>query len=171
MGNDYDNKCIDLTLKHGRLMEMDCLRPWTDEQYENTKSPFELSGMYKMTFEDGAEVIVGSLYAYALAQGSFWFGSDMTGKVNSVVFVREDRALAYFAGLGAALKRDEEGGCDLPTDEEADEILYGENGFDVPFEALKYNSETAMKNMDNWVKRWRKCGLVKFDGDKNLVMT
>lgn len=170
MENDYDSECTYLTLVHGRLIDMDCLHPWSDERYEDTHSPFELSGRYRMTFEDGAVVIVGSLYAYALAQGSFWLIRDMTDKVDSV-FVREDRALAYFAGLGAALKRDEEGGCDLPTDEEADEILYGEDGFDVPFEALKYNSETAMKNMDNWVKRWRKCGLVKFDENRHLVMT
>ena len=164
MAKETDERCIDLDDVHGKLLKMECLRPWTDEVYKNTTSPFNLSGRYKRTFEDGAEVEVGSLYAYALAQGDFWFGRDSTWKVGDCVFVREPRALAYFAQMGAALKRDKEGECILPSSvAEAEQILWGDNGLDVPYEPIKYGCKTADEKMEKWLKDWQQRGLVRWN--------
>lgn len=164
MAKEIDEGCIDLDDVHGKLLKMECLRPWTDETYEHTTSPFNLSGEYKLTFEDGAEVEVGSLYAFALAQGDFWFGRDSTWKVGNCVFVREPRALAYFAQMGAALKRDKEGECILPSSvAEAEQILWGDNGLDVPYEPIKYGCKTADEKMEKWLKDWQQRGLVRWN--------
>ena len=167
---EYDENCIDLETVHGRLVKMECIRPWSDEVYKDTSSPFNLSGWYKLTFEDGAEVEVGSLYAYALAQGSFWLILDHSGKVTNCVFVREPRALAYFAQMGASLKRDREGECNLPsTIAEAEKILWGEDGFDVPYEPLKYGGKAANENMEKWIEDWKKRGLVRMDEEQRRL--
>lgn len=164
MSKEYDQDCVDLNDVHGELVKMECMHPWSDEVYKDAVSPFNLSGWYKLTFADGAEVEVGSLYAYALAQGSFWLILDHTNKVTDCVFVREPKALAYFAKMGAALKRDKEGECVLPSSEaEAEIILWGEDGFDVPFEALESGSPTANKNMERWIKDWQQRGLIKWN--------
>ena len=64
--------------------------------------------------------------------------------MTNCVFVREPRALAYFAQMGASLKRDSEGECNIPsTVDEAEKILWGDSGFDVPYEPLKYGSKDA----------------------------
>lgn len=163
--NETDPKCTDLTLVHGELQTMECLHPWSDERYENTTNPYDLSGMYKLTFADGAELTVGSLYAYALAQGSFWLIEDPTDKATSV-FVREDRALAYFASKGSILQRDREGLCELPSQSEADAILAD---FGVPDEALKFGSEEVLKGFDAWGDKWLKQGLVKKDEEGKML--
>ena len=155
--SEFDQNCADLTLVHGELLAMECLHPWSDERYENTTSPWDLSGMYKLTFADGAEVTVGTLYSYAVTQGSFWYFSDSTKTVNSV-FAREDRALAYFALRADVLTKDREGECALPSQAEADRILAD---LDVPFEALKYGCKTAAENANALAKKWLKKGLVK----------
>lgn len=155
--SEFDKECTDLTSVHGELRKMECLHPWSDERYKNTTSPWDLSGMYKLTFADGAEVTVGSLYSYAITQGSFWFFSDTTDKVDSV-FAREDRALAYFASRAETLVKDSEGNCELPSQADADKIL---TGLDVPFEALEYGCETAAKNANALAEKWLKQGLVK----------
>ncbi len=159
---EYDEGCIDLETAHGGLVKMECMQPWSDDVYKDTTSPFNLSGWYKLTFEDGAEVEVASLYAYALAQGSFWLILDHSGKVTNCVFVREPRALAYFAQMGASLKRDSEGECNIPsTVDEAEKILWGDSGFDVPYEPLKYGSKDANKNMERWIEDWSQRGLIR----------
>ena len=164
--SDYDQKCVDLDSMHGNLVKMECMHPWSDEVYEDTKSPFYLSGWYRLTFEDGAEVEITCIYAYALAQGSFWFTIDRTHKVSNCVFVREPRALAYFAQMGASLKRDKEGVCVLPSSvAEAEQILWGESGLDVPYEPLKYGCATASKNMERWVNDWQQRGLIKWNDE------
>ena len=168
MGKEIDEKCIDLDSIHGSLVKMVCMHPWSDEVYANTKSPFNLSGWYKMTFEDGAEVEVGSIYATALAQGSFWFIRDSKNQVPDCVFVREPKALAYFTKMGAVLKRDVEGECVLPsTVTEAEQILWGNDGFDVPYEPLKAGCSTVGKNMDRWIKDWQQRGLIKWNDEDN----
>ena len=165
---DIDDKCIDLESVHGELLGMKCIHPWSDEVYKDTKSPFNLSGWYRLTFEDGAKVDVGSLYAYALAQGSFWFISDDSNKVEDVVFVRALKPLAYFARMGASLIRDQEGECSLPTSTaEAENILWGDGGLGVPYEPLKYGSQKSVENMEKWVKDWQQRGLVKWDEEND----
>lgn len=166
MEKEIDEKCIDLDAIHGNIAKMECIHPWSDEVYENTKSPLNLSGWYRMTFEDGAEVEVGSIYSVALTQGSFWFIRDSLNLVPDCVFVREPRALTYFAQMGASLKRDKEGECILPSSvAEAEQILWGDNGFNVPYEALKYGCKTAGKNMERWLKDWQQRGLIKWSED------
>lgn len=173
MEKEIDEKCVDMDAIHGSLVKMECMHPWSDAVYANTKSPLTLSGWYKMTFEDGAEVEVASIYAAALAQGSFWFIRDSKNQVPDCVFVREPRALAYFAKMGATLKRDAEGECVLPSSvEEAEQILWGSDGFDVPYEALKAGCATASENMEKWIKDWQQRGLIKWnEGNESWEMT
>lgn len=164
MAKEIDERCVDLESIHGNLVKMECMHPWSDEVYNNTKSPFNLSGWYKLTFEDGAEVEVGSIYSVALSQGSFWFIRDSKNQVPDCVFVREPRALAYFAQMGASLKRDKEGECLLPsTEAEAEQILWGDSGLNVPYEPLQYECSTAGKNMERWMKDWQQRGLIKWN--------
>jgi hypothetical protein len=166
MAKEIDEKYVDLESIHGNLVKMECMHPWSDQVYNNTKSPLNLSGWYRLTFEDGAEVEIGSIYAYALAQGSFVFITDSTSQIPDCVFVREPRALAYLAQMGASLKRDKEGECVLPsTIAEAEQILWGESGLDVPYEPLKYGCTTAAQNMDRWMKDWQQRGLIKWNED------
>ncbi len=163
-GEEIDENCIDLESVHGELTKMECIHPWSDEVYEDTKSPFNLSGWYRLTYEDGAKVDVGSMYAYALSQGSFWFISDDSNKIADAVFARSLKPLAYFARMGATLTRDKEGECALPTSTaEAENILWGEGGFGVPREPLLYGSKTAAVNMGKWVKDWQQRGLIKWN--------
>ena len=165
---EIDEKCIDLDYLHGELQKMECIHPWSDEVYKDTTSPFNLSGMYRLTFADGAEVVVGSLYAYALAQGAFWFILDSTDKTPACIFVREPKALAYFAKMGASLQRDKEGDCAIPSSvAEAEQMLWGELGLDVPYEPLNYGCSTANKNMERWLKDWQLRGLVRWNEEQN----
>lgn len=165
---EIDSRCVDLESIHGNLLKMECLHPWSDEVYVDAKSPSYLSGWYKLTFEDGAEVEIASIYAYALAQGSFWFITDSTHKVSNCIFVREPKALAYLAQMGASLKRDREGECKIPsTVAEAEQVLWGENGLNVPYEALKYGCAAANKNMERWMKDWQQRGLIKWVEEEN----
>ena len=165
---EIDEKCIDLESVHGELISMECIHPWSDEVYEDTKSPFNLSGWYRLYFEDGAKVDVGSLYAYALSQGSFWFISDDSNKIEEAVFVRALKALAYFARMGVSLTMDKEGECALPTSTaESERILWGDGGYGVPYEPLKYGSKKAVDNMKNLIKDWEQRGLVKWDEENN----
>lgn len=168
----YEN-CLDLEAIHGNLVKMECIHPWSDEVYKNTKSPFTLSGWYKLTFEDGAEVEVGSLYATALTQGCFWFIRDSQNKVSDYVFVREPRSLAYFARKGVSLERDKEGECILPsTVAEAEQILWGESGLDVPYEPLRAGCGEVDKNIERWLKDWQQRGLIKRnEEDKSWEIT
>ena len=157
--SDFDQECVDLPMIHGKAVKMECLRGWSRPEYENAVSPFDLSATYKITYEDGAEVEIAGLPAYALAQGSFWYSSDSTKETGSV-FARDDRVLAYLARVGQILKRENPGECVLPSQDEADCII---DGLDIPFEALKYGSEWACKNMKRWVDEWSRRGLIKRD--------
>ena len=162
--SDFDEKCVYLELQHGKAAKMECLRPWSKPEYREAVTPFSLSATYKITYEDGAEVVIGGLPAYALAQGSFWYFSDSKKEPESV-FARDDRVLAYLALVGQILRREKPGECDLPSQDEADCIL---NGLDVPFEALEYGSEWACKNMDRWVNEWKQRGLIKWDEENHI---
>lgn len=161
---DIDRRCIDLETVHGKLVKMECIHPWSDEVYENAKSPFQLSGWYRLTFDDGAIVDIGSLFAYVLSQGSYWFIMDSTNKVTDTVFVRETKSLAYLARMGASLIREKVGECSIPTSTaEAEQILWGDSGFGVPYEPLKYGCKEAADNMKKWVEDWKQRGLIKWD--------
>lgn len=159
--SDFDEECTYLELLHGKAVKMECLRGWSKPEYKNAVSPFDLSATYKITYEDGAEVVIGGLPAYALAQGSFWYSSDSKKETGSV-FARDDRVLAYLARVGQILKREKPGECVLPSQDEADCII---DGFALPFEALKYGSEMACINMKRWVDEWSRRGLIKRDGE------
>lgn len=162
--SDFDQKCVYLELRHGKAVKMECLRPWSKPEYKDAVTPFSLSATYKITYEDGAEVVIGGLPAYALAQGSFWYFSDSKKETESV-FARDDRVLAYLAQSGQILRRERRGECILPSQDEADCIL---NGLDVPFEAIEYGCEWACKNMDRWVNEWKQRGLIKWDDDNHI---
>ena len=162
--NEYDEECIDLPMLHGQAKKMVCLRPWTNEVYQDAASPFDLSATYKITYEDGAEVVIGGLPAYALAQGSFWYNSDSSKEygIPDSIFARDTRVLAYLARVGEVLKRETEGSeCELPSTVEIAEQILAE--IDVPFEALKYGGKQAKKNADRWVETWKQNGLVEWD--------
>ena len=162
--SDFDEKCVYLESRHGKAVKMECLRPWSKPEYKDAVTPFSLSATYKITYEDGAEVVIGGLPAYALAQGSFWYLSDSKKETESV-FARDDRVLAYLAQSGQILRRERRGECILPSQDEADCIL---NGLDVPFEAIEYGCEWACKNMDRWVNEWKQRGLIKWDDDNHI---
>ena len=165
---EIDEKCIDLETVHGKLVKMECLHPWSDEVYADTTSPFNLSGWYRLTFEDGAKVDIGSLYAYALSQGSYWLIMDDTGKVTNTVFVRETKSLAYVAKMGESLKRDKEGECSIPkSTAEAEQILWGDGGLDVPYEPLVYGSKEAVSNMKKRIDEWKRRGLIRLEEETN----
>lgn len=161
--SDYDQKCVDLPMTHGKAVKMECLCGWSRPEYKNAVSPFDLSATYKITYEDGAEVVIGGLPAYALAQGSFWYLSDNKKEPESV-FARDDRVLAYLARVGQILKREKPGECVLPSQDEAECII---DGMNIPFEALKYGSEWACKNMKRWVDEWSRRGLIMWDEEIN----
>jgi len=162
--SDFDQKCVDLPMIHGKAVKMECLRPWSKPEYRDAVTPFTLSATYKITYEDGADVVIGGLPAYALAQGSFWYFSDSKKEPESV-FARDDRVLAYLAQAGQILRREKPGECILPSQDEADCIL---NGLDVPFEAIEYGCEWACKNMDRWVNEWKQRGLIKWDEENHI---
>ncbi len=162
--SDFDEKCVYLESRHGKAVKMECLRPWSKPEYKGAVTPFSLSATYKITYEDGAEVVIGGLPAYALAQGSFWYFSDSKKEPESV-FARDDRVLAYLAQAGQILRGERRGECILPSQDEADCIL---NGLDVPFEALECGGEWACKNMDRWVNEWKQRGLIKWDDDNHI---
>ena len=162
--SDFDEECVYLESKHGKAVKMECLCPWSKPEYKNAVTPFSLSATYKITYEDGAEVEIAGLPAYALSQGSFWYVSDNKADRIDSVFARDDRVLAYLAQAGLILRRERRGECILPSQDEADCIL---DGLDVPFEALKYGSEWACKNMDRWVNDWRQRSLIKWDEDNH----
>ncbi len=162
--SDFDQKCVDLPMIHGKAVKMECLHPWSKPEYKDAVTPFSLSATYKITYEDGAEVVIGGLPAYALVQGSFWYFSDSKKKPESV-FARDDRVLAYLAQAGQILRRERRGECLLPSQDEADCIL---NGLDVPFEAIAYGCEWACKNMDRWVNEWKQRGLIKWDEGNHI---
>lgn len=162
--SDYDKECIDLPMIHGMAVEMECLRGWTNDEYKDAVSPFYLSAKYRITYEDGANVEIGSLFAYTLSQGSFWYSSDSKADRIDSVFARDTRVLAYLAQVGQVLKREESGKCILPSEEEAERILAE---LDIPIEGLAYGSETAGKNMDRWIKDWQQRSLIKWDEEEN----
>ena len=159
-----DQECVDLSMRHGLAVKMEGLRPWSKPEYKDAVTPFSLSATYKITYEDGAEVVIGGLPAYALAQGSFWYFSDSKKEPESV-FARDDRVLAYLAQAGQILRSEKPGECILPSQDEADCIL---NGLDVPFEAIEHGCEWACKNMDRWVNEWKQRGLIKWDDDNHI---
>lgn len=161
--SDFDDKCVYLESLHGNAVKMECLSGWSKPEYKNAVSPFDLSATYKITYEDGAEVVIGGLPAYALAQGSFWYFSDNKKEPEST-FARDDRVLAYLAKVGQVLKREKPGECILPSQEEAECII---DGFDIPFEALKYGSEWACKNMKRWMDEWSRRGLIRWDEENH----
>ena len=167
--SEYDEECTDLQGLHGRAVKMECLRPWTNEEYMDAVSPWYISASYKITYEDGAEVEIGALHAYTLAQGSFWYVSDSTKTPPSLtgsVFARDERVLAYLARVAEVLKRETAGEeCKLPETEDEAERILGE--IDVPFEALRYGCDTTKRNMDRWGERWEKEGRIKWSERDN----
>lgn len=162
--SEYEQNCIDLNSFHGNLVKMECIHPWSREEFANATTPFRLSGWYRLTYEDGAEVEVASIFAYSLAQGDFGFIIDSTNKVQNCIYVRDDRALAYICQMGASLAREKEGLCKIPSQDEAECII---DGFDIPFEALKYGSESACKNLQRWVGEWSQRGLIRWDEENH----
>ena len=180
--SEYDEDGTDLHGLHGRAVKLECLRPWTNEEYIDAVSPWYISASYKITYEDGAEVEIGALHAYTLAQGSFWYVSDSSKTPPSLtgsVFARDEMVLAYLARVAEALKREIPGECKLPeTEDEAERIL---SEIDVPFEALRYGCDTAKRNMDRWGEKWEKEGRIKWserdngwvilDEQKNLLLS
>lgn len=159
--SDFDQECVDLPMIHGNAVKMKCLCGWSKPEYKNAVSPFDLSATYKITYEDGAEVVIGGLPAFALAQGSFWYCSDSKKEPESV-FARDDRVLAYLARVGQILKRENPRECVLPSQAEAECILAG---LGIPFEALKFGSECACNNMNRWIDEWSRRGLIKQDDE------
>lgn len=162
--SEYEQNCIDLNSIHGNLVKMECIHPWSREEFANATTPFRLSGWYRLTYEDGAEVEVAGIFAYSLAQGDFGFIIDSTNKVQDCIYVRDDRALAYICQMGASLAREKEGLCKIPSQDEAECII---DGFDIPFEALKYGSESACKNLQRWVGEWSRRGLIRWDEENH----
>ena len=161
---EFDQECVFLDLVHGDVVKVECLRDGSDAVYRGTLNPWLLSGRYKLYFEDGAEVEVGSIYAASLCQGSFWFGRDSTNKIDSV-FVREDRVLAYMAQRGANLERDKVGEVTLPSAEEAEQILAF---LDVPFEPVVAGGKYAQNKAKRWTEDWKQRGLIKWDDFYNV---
>ena len=160
----FDQDCVFLDIVHGNVTKMDCLRDGSDEVYRGTLNPWLLSGRYKLYFEDGAVVEIGSIYGAALCHGSFWFGRDSTNKIDSV-FVREDRVLAYMAQRGANLERDKAGEVTLPSAKEAEKILAD---LDVPFEPIVAGCQYAMDKAKRWTEDWKQRGLIKWDDFYNV---
>lgn len=173
MESEFDESCKDLDLYHGKLLKMECIHPWSSESYFEAISPFTLSGWYRLTYEDGAEVEVASVFAYVLARGSFGLVVDYSGKVRGCNYVRDTRALAYLAKMGAGLRRESVGGCKIPeSEEEAERILFGEGGLGVPYEAVKPECDTFCKNICRWLEIWKDRGLIRLDDDgKRWLLT
>lgn len=165
---EFDNRCKDLMLYHGRVESMECLHGWCDEIYADTSSPWELSGTYKIKCEDGAELVIISRFTYALCLGSFGIMSDSTKKLTNYDYSRDDRVLAYLASLGAELRRDKPGVCELPEDADAMRILYDE--LMVPFEALKYGSKISLEKSKEWMKKWQTEGMLAQTEDGRWVL-
>lgn len=158
---DYDKECVDLPMLHGKAVKMECIREYTNEEYIDAVALVNLSGAYRIVYEDGAEVEIGCLFAYLMSQGSVWFVSDSKSALDCV-FVRDTRVIAYLANLGKNLTRPTVGECILPTEEEAERILAE---LEVPIEALNYGGKAAWDNAARWKDCWEKQGLIKWSED------
>lgn len=167
MEREVDDMCKDIEDYHGRLLKMECIHPWSSETYFEAISPFTLSGWYKLTYEDGAEVEIAGVFSYILVRGSFGLIRDHSGKVKGCSYVRDTRALAHIAQMGASLKRETLGECSIPESvEEAERILWGEGGLGVPYEAVKTEGETFCRNMVRWLEIWKNSGLIRLDDNR-----
>ena len=165
--SDYDQKCVDLPMIHGRAVKMECLRPWSKPEYKNTISPWELSAQYKISYEDGAEVLIGCIFAYTLSQGSFWYFSDSKVAMVDSVFARDTRVLAYLARAGRFLEKEKTGLCPLLSEEDAERILAE---LEVPIEGLKYGSRMACENAERWFRGWHRSGLIEMNEEGHWVI-
>ena len=165
--SDYDQECVDLPMIHGRAVKMECLCLWSKPEYENTISPWELSAQYKISYEDGAEVLIGCIFAYTLSQGSFWYFSDSKVAMVDSVFARDTRVLAYLALVGRTLEGGKLGDCALPSEEDAESIL-AEMG--VPIEGMGYGSQTACANAERLFRDWQTQGLIMQDDEGHWVI-
>ena len=165
--SDYDQECVDLSIIHGQAVKMECLHPWSKPEYENTISPWEFSAQYKVSYEDGAEVLIGCIFAYTLSQGSFWYISDSKEAMVDSVFARDTRVLAYLALAGKSLEYEKPGDCTLPSEEDAERILV-EMG--VPTEGMEYGSRTACANAERLLRGWHQQGLIMQDDEGHWVI-
>ena len=111
MNDQYDETGKSLTACHGLVRTMVCLRAYSDARFRDTLSPWELSGTYRITCEDGAELVIISRFADSLCYGEFGIMGDTTGELTDYDNAYDERVLAYFADMGANLRRDTAGEC------------------------------------------------------------
>ena len=157
MNDQYDETGKSLTLCHGLVRRMVCLRAYSDERFRDTHSPWELSGTYRITCADGAELVIISRFADSLCYGEFGIMGDTTGELTDYDNAYDERVLAYFADMGANLRRDTAGECTLPSVEEAREIL---RRYDVPRRPLRYFSYIAAEKKRRLFECWKRSSLV-----------
>lgn len=160
MDDEIDKTACDLGEYHDGVVAMECLQDYSDEKYRDSRSPWELSGLYRLECFDGAIVWAISLFTEALCYGEFGLMGDSTKELSDYNNGYDERVLAYFAEKGANLRKDRPGRCVLPTIEEAREILAR---YKVPKKPLRYFSYEAAQNKRRWFEEWKKRGLIEKD--------
>lgn len=166
---EYNKGCKELEDYHDGVAEMECIHGWSDERYDGTVSPWELSGTYRLKCFDGAELIIISRFSDALCFGWFGIMNDSTKVLTDYDDGRDNRVVAYLAKMGAELKRDYPHKIELPSAEVAAEEM---KGLGVPNRPLwPYGGQGGERKME-WKREWLRRGLVKWTEDgKSLVMT